>query len=183
MQVKAALDEFLIDCEVRSYSPKTIKSYRNRNELLIKFLDLSDVHEVEYENRCTSKIHLGNAASHVTWKMQMYSMINNKERFVAKSPYMAKVLLRYYTFHQGFFEFKQIPDPLFLPRAGKPLTVVAVERVVRMAGETAKVRKNIRCAPHTCRHYFAQCQLQNGNDVYSAFRLLGNSCNGSFSNQ
>lgn len=107
-------------------------------------------------------------------------MINNKERFVAKSPYMAKVLLRYYTFRQGFFEFKQIQDHLFLPRAGKPLTVVAVERVVRMAGETAKVSKNIRCAPHTCRHYFAQCQLQNGNDVYSVSRLLGNSCNGSF---
>ncbi|WP_283674182.1 tyrosine-type recombinase/integrase [Butyricicoccus sp. Marseille-Q5471] len=107
----------------------------------------------------------------------------NKERFVAKSPHMAKVLLRYYTLHQGFFEFKQIPDPLFLSCTGKPLTVVAVERVVRMAGETAKVRKNICCSPHTCRHYFAQCQLQNGSDVYSVSRLLGSSCNGSFSNQ
>jgi len=66
MQMKAALDEFLIDCEVRSYSPKTIKSYRNRNELLIKFLELSDVHEVEYVKSVHIKIHLGNAASHVT---------------------------------------------------------------------------------------------------------------------
>ena len=66
MQMKAALDEFLIDCEVRSYSPKTIKSYRNRNELLIKFLEVSGIEEVEHVKAVHIKIHLGNAASHVT---------------------------------------------------------------------------------------------------------------------
>lgn len=66
MQLKAALDEFLIDCEVRSCSPKTIKSYRNRNELLIKFLEVSGIEEVEHVKAVHIKIHLGNAVSHVT---------------------------------------------------------------------------------------------------------------------
>lgn len=40
-------------------------------------------------------------------------------------------------------------------------------------GEKANVNKNIRCSPHTCKHYFAQAQLRNGLDVYSLSRLLG----------
>lgn len=55
----------------------------------------------------------------------------------------------------------------------KPLTIEAIERVLRIAGEKAKVRSEIRCSPHTCRHYFAQAQLKNGLDIYSLSRLLG----------
>ena len=43
----------------------------------------------------------------------------------------------------------------------------------RIAATTANVRDNIRSSPHTCRHYFAQCQLRNGIDVYSLSRLMG----------
>lgn len=59
-----------------------------------------------------------------------------------------------------------------MPR-NKPLTTEVVERIVRLCGEKANVNKNIRCSPHTCKHYFAQAQLRNGLDVYSLSRLLG----------
>ena len=49
----------------------------------------------------------------------------------------------------------------------------AVERIVKICGKEAKIRSEIRCSPHTCRHYFAQAQLRNGLDVYSLSRLLG----------
>ena len=53
------------------------------------------------------------------------------------------------------------------------MTGEAVERVVKLCGKEAMVRTEIRCSPHTCRHYFAQAQLRNGLDVYSLSRLLG----------
>ena len=36
-----------------------------------------------------------------------------------------------------------------------------------------EIREEIRCSPHTARHYFAQTHLRNGLDVYSVSRLLG----------
>jgi integrase len=64
-------------------------------------------------------------------------------------------------------------ENLFLSRTGRPLTREAIQRIIRLAGEFASVREEIRCSPHTCRHWFAQCQLRNGIDVYSLSRILG----------
>lgn len=61
----------------------------------------------------------------------------------------------------------------FLSYRNKPLTDEAIERIVKIAGDIAKVRESIRVSPHTCRHYFAQSQLKNGLDIYSLSRLLG----------
>lgn len=96
-----------------------------------------------------------------------------KERQAAQSPFLAKILIKYIRSRNGYFEYRNIPDRLFLSRTGKPLTVEGVERIVKIAGEKANVRADIRCSPHTCRHYFAQCQLRNGIDVYSLSRLMG----------
>ena len=97
-----------------------------------------------------------------------------KERQVGKSPYIAKILLKYERIKKYYFEYKNINcDNYFLSRTGKPLTNEAVERIIRMAGQAAKVTDDIRCSPHTCRHYFAQSQLRNGIDVYSLSRILG----------
>ena len=48
-----------------------------------------------------------------------------------------------------------------------------MERVFRQAAAQSDVRAEIRCSPHTARHYFAQTHLRNGLDVYSVSRLLG----------
>lgn len=62
---------------------------------------------------------------------------------------------------------------IFFSYRYKPLTVEAIERILKIAGDKAKVRKYIRCNPHTCRHYFEQNQLKNGLDIYTLSRLLG----------
>ena len=92
-----------------------------------------------------------------------------KERVVPISPYLKKIMIR-----EGYLKNNILHyDNYFLSYRNKPLTIEAVERIVRLCGEKANVNKNIRCSPHTLRHYFAQSQLKNGLDVYSLSRLLG----------
>jgi integrase/recombinase XerD len=98
----------------------------------------------------------------------------NKERLVPVSPYLKKHLIKYDRIKEGYFKDRYyMPENYFLSRTGKPLTVEALERIVRLAGEKTKVRDEIRCSPHTFRHYFAQAQIKNGNDLYSISVLLG----------
>lgn len=100
----------------------------------------------------------------------------NKERVVHKSPYLEKILFRYERAREAYFEDKGAkPDNYFLSRTGCPLTVEAVEHIVKRAGEGANISNEIRCSPHTCRHWFSQTQLKNGLDIYSLSRLLGHS--------
>ena len=98
----------------------------------------------------------------------------SKERFVPISPYLKKVMIKYERIRDAYLKDNILHyDNYFLSYRNKPLTTEAVERVVRLAGKEAKVSDNIRCSPHTCRHYYAQSQLRNGLDVYSLSRLLG----------
>lgn len=97
-----------------------------------------------------------------------------KERIVPISPYLKKIMIRYERIKEAYLSDDILHyDNYFLSSRNKPLTTEAVERIVKLAGEGVKVRKEIRCSPHTCRHYFAQAQLRNGLDVYSLSRLLG----------
>lgn len=96
----------------------------------------------------------------------------NKERYVYISPMLKKYLIKYERVKDLYFKNHNIKfDNYFLSYRGKPFTTEGIERVVKIAGEN--VRREIRCSPHTCRHYFAQAQLRNGLDVYSLSRLLG----------
>lgn len=97
-----------------------------------------------------------------------------KERVVPISPYLKKIMIKYERIREGYLKNNILHyDNYFLSYRNKPLTIEAVERIVRLCGEKANVNKNIRCSPHTLRHYFAQSQLKNGLDVYSLSRLLG----------
>lgn len=64
-------------------------------------------------------------------------------------------------------------DDQLLSYRNKSLTGEDVERIVKIAGDIAKVRESIIVSPHTCRHYFVQAKLKNGIDLYSLSRLLG----------
>ena len=87
----------------------------------------------------------------------------NKERQVPLTPYLKKMLMKYNRLKAHYFYDKNIGyGNLLLSRTGRPLTK-----------EAAGIRQEIRCSPHTARHYYAQANLQNGLDVYSLSRLLG----------
>lgn len=269
MLLEESLKEFLFECEVRKYTWKTIRGYRNGLNFLVNYLKqehkLSNLEDIQtrhlkaffmyqskrgrketYLNgllktfRAFFKYQMGaenittNPVLKVSWMKEpktiiktfrdsevkgmlqaysgsdYYSVRNRaimamlfdtgircyelctlskaalkdnyiviygkgkKERQVGLSPYLAKILMKYDRIKEYNFEFKNIRiDNYFLSRTGRPLTNAAVERIVKMAGEYANVSPDIRCSPHTCRHYFAQAQLKNGMDVYSLSRLLG----------
>ncbi len=97
-----------------------------------------------------------------------------KESVVPISPMLKKIMIKYERAREEYIKDSIIKDDAyFLSYRGKRMTGEAVERIVKLCGKEAKIRSEIRCSPHTCRHYFAQAQLRNGLDVYSLSRLLG----------
>ena len=98
----------------------------------------------------------------------------NKERHVPLTPYLKKTIMKYRRIKEHYFEDKYLAyHNLLLSRTGRPMTKEAMEYVFRQAEANATIREEIRCSPHTARHYFAQTHLKNGLDVYSLSRLLG----------
>lgn len=98
----------------------------------------------------------------------------NKERYVPISPALKKTLIKYERMRTNYIKDKFLEDDAyFLSYRAKRLTVESIERVVRETGRLAKVRKDIRCSPHTIRHYYAQFMLRNNLDLYTVSRLLG----------
>lgn len=98
----------------------------------------------------------------------------NKERNVPLTPYLRKLMLKYDRLREHYFDDKKIEyDNYLLSRTGRPLTKEALEHIFNQANEKAQIRSDIRCSPHTARHYYAQANLRNGLDVYSLSRLLG----------
>ena len=98
----------------------------------------------------------------------------NKERHVPLTPYLKRVIMKYRRIKEQYFADKIIPyKNLILSRTGRPMTKEAMEYIFKQAAAQADIREEIRCSPHTARHYFAQTHLRNGLDVYSVSRLLG----------
>ena len=98
----------------------------------------------------------------------------NKERHVPITPYLAKTLMKYQRIKSTYFQDRRPGyHNLLLSRTGRPLTREALEHIFHQAAEAADIRREVRCSPHTARHYYAQANLRNGLDVYSLSRLLG----------
>ena len=89
---------------------------------------------------------------------------------------LKKIMIKYEREREEYIKDSIIKDyAYFLSYRGKRMTGEEVERIVKICGKEAKIRSEIRCSQHICRHYFAQAQLRNGSDVYSLSRLLGHS--------
>ncbi len=156
------------DAEIKrmilAFKEKDYLSIRNKTIIIILVdtgIRANEMCELKLENLCDGFIR-------ITGK-------GNKERMIGLSPLTMKQIIKYLTAKDGYFYYKNIPKNIFLSRTGQPLTVCTIENIVKQAGELARVNKNIRCSPHTLRHYFAQAQLRNNLDVYSLSRLMGHS--------
>lgn len=99
----------------------------------------------------------------------------NKERTAYISPALKKVLIKYERIRRDYVKDKILKeDAYFLSYQGQSLSHVALDKVVKRAGERAGVTGK-RVSPHTFRHYFALTCLMNGMDIFSLSRLLGHS--------
>lgn len=98
-----------------------------------------------------------------------------KIRHVPITVIMNKILIRYLRARENYIKDKPTYETeyLFLSQKGRKLTIETVENIVKKCGEGCNVRPEIRCSPHTCRHYYAQSQLKNGCDLFTVSKLLG----------
>lgn len=104
--------------------------------------------------------------------MQTYILINgkgNKQRIAPISMQLLKQLNKYMRYRNR--EFKEPNDYLFLSRNNRKLTVEMLEVIVKDC--SISVRREIRCSPHTIRHYYANQQILKGTDIYTLSLLLG----------
>ena len=139
-----------------------------RNKLIIVMLLDSGIRNIELCNIHISDVHEN--AIKIRGK-------GKKIRYVPVTPAISKEMIRYLRVREQYVQdkFNYQTEYLFLSQKGKKLTIETVERIVKECGEWSGVRKEIRCSPHTCRHYYAQTQLKNGCDLFTVSRLLGHS--------
>ncbi|WP_048481163.1 tyrosine-type recombinase/integrase [Clostridium tetani] len=141
------------------------KYHDARNKAIIATFFETGIRNLELCNICTTDVRD---------RVILIHGKGNKERYVPISPALKKTLIKFERIREGYIKNKKIEeDAYFLSYRGRRLTVEAVQVVVRKTGEMAKVRKNIRCSPHTIRHYYAQFMLKNEVDIYTLSRLMG----------
>lgn len=163
---KVIIKTFSNEEVVRLLDVYKFTTYLNsRNKMIIAMLIDTGVRNTELCNILKSNIN------------DRYIIVQgkgNKERQVSISPLLKKYMIRFDRIREQYFKDKNIQnDNYLLSNTGKALTKEQIERVVKEAGRRANVSENIRCSPHTLRHWYSQQQLRNGLDVYSLSRLLG----------
>lgn len=144
----------------------TFKNYLNaRNKVILAMFFDTGIRMSELINLQSSYIH--------ETSMQIYGK-GAKWRHVPISLMLKKYMIRYQRIKEQYFKGKKLEHSnYFLSRSGRPLTSVQIQNIVRDAGKIANVRENIRCSPHTLRHYSIQANLRNGLDLYSCSKIAG----------
>jgi len=190
--------QYLIDEEYmdeRENPMRRIKNLKEEKRIIITFNDeevkriLNDVKEETYSNvrdklilimlfdtgiRVSELCNIKN--SDVTRTNILIHGKGSKERLIYISKVMRRYMRRYEELKQERFKHKlddEIEDYYFLDQSAEKLSRSRINKILKEHCKNANVRKEVRCSPHDCRHYFAQKQLKNGIDVYSLSRLMG----------
>ncbi|RAP26643.1 hypothetical protein C2W64_01359 [Brevibacillus laterosporus] len=100
----------------------------------------------------------------------------SKQRLVYISNIMRKYMRRFDELKRERFKNRlqdEIEEYYFLDQSAVRLSRSRINKILKEHCNNTGVRKEVRCSPHDCRHYFAQKQLRNGIDIYSLSRLMG----------
>ncbi|WP_434752478.1 site-specific integrase [Paenibacillus amylolyticus] len=70
---------------------------------------------------------------------------------------------------------KKWKNTISLNQSAVKLSRSCINKILKEHCQNARVRKEVRCSPHDCRHYFAQKQLLqwDGIDIYSLNSFMG----------
>ncbi len=161
-KIPAVLTREEVNKILDAISPKDFLTMRNKT--LLELLYSSGL-------RVSEAVNL--QISHIEKDEQMLRVLGkgNKERWVPYNNITANLLEVYLK------EWRpQVAKPgsggyVFLNRRGKKLTRQMVFYVVKQAGKTAGISKNI--SPHTFRHSFATHLLEGGANIKEVAELLG----------
>ncbi|BDH63318.1 integrase [Lysinibacillus sp. PLM2] len=174
---------------------KRIKNLKEQNAVIVTFNDdevkriLCDVKEETYSNVRDKLIliflfetgirvsELCNIKeSDISTKYILIHGKGSKQRLVHITKLMRRYMRKFESLKIERFKHKNkedIEDYYFLDQSAQKLHRSRINKILKEHCENAKVRKEVRCSPHDCRHYFAQKSLKNGIDVYSLSRLMG----------
>lgn len=100
----------------------------------------------------------------------------SKQRLIYISRIMRRYMRKFEALKKQRFKHKhpeEIADYYFLDQSAERLSRSRINKILKEHCRNAGVRKEVRCSPHDCRHYFAHKQLRNGTDIYSLSRLMG----------
>lgn len=114
--------------------------------------------------------------SDVSFKHITINGKGSKQRQIYISKIMRRYMRKYEVLRKERFSHKhesEIEDYYFLDQSAMRLSRSRINKILKEHCKNAGVRKEVRCSPHDCRHYFAHKQLKNGLDIYSLSRLMG----------
>ena len=162
-------------------APKTIIQTFNDTEskAMMEYYKGSDFLSVRNKTIVTLLFESGiraNELCNITKKdlCSNYIIINgkgSKQRIAPISMKLLKQLNKYIRYRSR--EFDQSNDYLFVSRNNRKLTVEMLEVIIRDCGRSVNVRREVRCSPHTIRHYYSNQQILKGTDIYTLSLLLG----------
>ncbi|MDQ6468029.1 tyrosine-type recombinase/integrase [Exiguobacterium acetylicum] len=185
-------EEFI---EELSNPMRRIKSLKEEKRVIVTFNDdevkriITDVEEETYSNVRDKLILImlfdtgvrvselvGIKDKDISSKTILIHGKGSKQRLVYISKTMRKYMRRYESLKRERFRCKE-PDEIeeyyLLDQSATQLHRSSINKILKTHCKNAEVRKEVRCSPHDCRHYFAQKQLRNGIDIYSLSRLMG----------